>query len=585
MEIGTTANADATARRHERVQQHLTDIGVEPQPLDLHEVKRDYPDVDVRAAWRINLEEALAVDVLIGPNYPYEHALIGVAPLRAGSGHVYTNNTLCLLKPQEAHVLSDNEEVLDELMTRARATIAKGTARGAVNPEEVVDYWKGSTSGSRILLVGAVSSEPHQFHFARVGHSVAVADAADVVAAWVSNHTNRAAEPERSSFLVAGLDFNTRISTPKELYDWFAENRSDQVPLLVAAAEGARDAIPLIVAIPGASDGTALLASWVRKSVKKQIGRINKVPGFRSGTAPGHVAAPYIYSPHAVLERARVKRVDAVWLTERGGTGSSAAVRTGRVVLIGCGSLGSTIARLLVKSGVSRLAIIDPQILEWDNIARHELGGRFVGQSKAEALASELRKDFPHIEIEAMPTTWQRAYEEQPELFRDSVVVSTTADPTSDVQLNDVCQKIPGVVAVIFAWLEPFAGAAQALVVAPGGGCLRCACDECGTFKHAVTDWEGVTVRHEPGCALNWQPYAELEAIPAKAFVADIVLGSLRTSPAVSALHSWVGPERTRKEFGGTLRPAWTASHGESADNATYTDLWECACSTREAVA
>ena len=51
---------------------------------------------------------------------------------------------------------------------------------------------------------------------------------------------------------------------------------------------------------------------------------------------------------------------------------------------------------MLAKSGVGRFVLIDNDILNWGNVARHALGGGYVGQAKATALANYLEKQMPY---------------------------------------------------------------------------------------------------------------------------------------------------------------------------------------------
>ena len=65
----------------------------------------------------------------------------------------------------------------------------------------------------------------------------------------------------------------------------------------------------------------------------------------------------------------------------------TAALRTKRVVVVGLGSGGSTVALELAKAGVARLTLIDPDTLEETNLIRHECDDRYLGENKAVAVA------------------------------------------------------------------------------------------------------------------------------------------------------------------------------------------------------
>jgi molybdopterin/thiamine biosynthesis adenylyltransferase len=70
------------------------------------------------------------------------------------------------------------------------------------------------------------------------------------------------------------------------------------------------------------------------------------------------------------------------------------------VSIIGCGSFGSALADMLVRAGLGRLTLIDPECLAIENVGRHVLTGRHVGRPKVDALAEHLREINPGLEVE-----------------------------------------------------------------------------------------------------------------------------------------------------------------------------------------
>ena len=70
-----------------------------------------------------------------------------------------------------------------------------------------------------------------------------------------------------------------------------------------------------------------------------------------------------------------------------------------RVLLIGAGALGSSVAEMLVRGGVSDLTVFDPQRVEAGNLVRHTLGFDVIGTSKALALAAHLNGANPNARV------------------------------------------------------------------------------------------------------------------------------------------------------------------------------------------
>ena len=74
-------------------------------------------------------------------------------------------------------------------------------------------------------------------------------------------------------------------------------------------------------------------------------------------------------------------------------------LRTLRVAIIGCGSLGSKIATMLARSGVCRFFLADDDVLLNDNLVRQDLDWRDVGTHKVDALARRLRNVNPDAKV------------------------------------------------------------------------------------------------------------------------------------------------------------------------------------------
>ena len=78
-------------------------------------------------------------------------------------------------------------------------------------------------------------------------------------------------------------------------------------------------------------------------------------------------------------------------------------VRSSRIALWGCGALGSSAADLLVRGGVTNMALYDPDVLEIGNLCRHTLNGGYLARNKALALAMQLEAVNPLASIMGYP--------------------------------------------------------------------------------------------------------------------------------------------------------------------------------------
>src|ERR1700689_4956053 len=93
-------------------------------------------------------------------------------------------------------------------------------------------------------------------------------------------------------------------------------------------------------------------------------------------------------------------------IRERLGPGLSRSLRSKCVVLAGLGSGGSQTAEALVRSGVERLVLIDPESVEPANISRAVYVMGDVGSAKTEALQERLLEINPLGDAGRVAPTW-----------------------------------------------------------------------------------------------------------------------------------------------------------------------------------
>lgn len=75
----------------------------------------------------------------------------------------------------------------------------------------------------------------------------------------------------------------------------------------------------------------------------------------------------------------------------------------GTVGIIGLGGLGSNIAVMLVRAGVRRFVLADPDSVESSNLDRQAYFPDQIGHRKADALAEILRRLEPRVELTLHP--------------------------------------------------------------------------------------------------------------------------------------------------------------------------------------
>ena len=151
-----------------------------------------------------------------------------------------------------------------------------------------------------------------------------------------------------------------------------------------------------------------------------------------------------------------------------------------RIALIGCGTIGSHLAKFLVQSGAGHeggaLLLVDNQSFEPGNVGRHYLGTARIGEWKAEAVKQELQLQFAEAHIRAVRADAEGMIAS---LASYDLVVDATGEEALSLALNHGFvarrreeERAPD---VIHVWLFGNGAAGQALLVdGPQFACFKC---------------------------------------------------------------------------------------------------------------
>jgi molybdopterin/thiamine biosynthesis adenylyltransferase len=190
------------------------------------------------------------------------------------------------------------------------------------------------------------------------------------------------------------------------------------------------------------------------------------------------------------------------------GPGGQTRLESARVLLVGCGALGGSLAQTLVRCGVGELCLADRDVVELTNLPRQVLfEERHLGRPKAESARESLARIGGPTRVEAHAVHVDADNLE--ELAEGAALVLDGTDNLATRYLvNDLCVErgIP--------WVYGGVVGASGLVlpVLPGrGACLRClfpepappgslpTCDTAGVILPAVA----AVASFQAGAALN----------------------------------------------------------------------------------
>ncbi|HSI49186.1 MAG TPA: ThiF family adenylyltransferase [Ideonella sp.] len=297
------------------------------------------------------------------------------------------------------------------------------------------------------------------------------------------------------------------------------------------------------------TDNESSVASWLqrtgwaddpqphsRKNKKKRRREAEAPPGQRpllvvlvqDGVMYGYQlfgsATPRLTLPS--IEPVDITRVDPDWALARDHQlDVLRARRQKRVLFVGAGSLGSPLARALVRAGLGTIDIVDAQLMGPENTSRHELGAEEVGQGKAPALAGRLMRDVPGITAKgyiAEAAVWMTQHC-KPGVY--DLVVDCTAESSVRAFIAHTRSGLLGECPVIHAWTEPLCSAGHVVLSQPDVPWP--AEDQADELVNASDLSAGDTRIQLPACSAGFHPYGAADIELVAAFAAERVIALL----------------------------------------------------------
>jgi len=207
----------------------------------------------------------------------------------------------------------------------------------------------------------------------------------------------------------------------------------DLQDLLPALRDGEPHYLLLGFPIPNLQGGQPEILYWLALRVP----RLAK--GKRNGFRDGELAA-------LLNDRTKTFRPDSEipWVrsenwspTDLSGRGRLPADVTGhRFVIIGGGALGSYVAEILVRGGVSEVSISEGDWLKAGNLVRHTATLEDIGSDKGPAVASRLNAASPHAKVAAIGSFPPSKTEDVEAVRAADVVIDLTGDQSVPAALG-----------------------------------------------------------------------------------------------------------------------------------------------------
>lgn len=252
-----------------------------------------------------------------------------------------------------------------------------------------------------------------------------------------------------------------------------------------------------------------------------------------------------------------INRIDGSWMIGRDKNKDLTHIRKHKVAVVGCGSVGSSVAKLLIKSGIKDLILIDGDILSTANLSRHELDQRYIGVNKAVAMKYYLESIFPFANIKSFSQNFNNQVEIVQSFQKVDLIISCTSDWYAEQQLLNLQTDFQ--CPIIFGSVEPHAMAGHAIVNLPEtnayNSLYNLSGSEIGTLKNTVCLWDNDTLEKIPACAGEFQPYGAIELGFTTSMIAKKSLDIIRNSAELSTHSIWLGDTSQLNELNGSWNP------------------------------
>ncbi|MEM0985126.1 MAG: ThiF family adenylyltransferase [Pseudomonadota bacterium] len=285
-----------------------------------------------------------------------------------------------------------------------------------------------------------------------------------------------------------------------------------------------------------------------------------------------------LMSPERTAKLCLVTRHNASWVHGRDQNPDTDRLQSSTVALIGCGSLGSTVAQQLADAGVGGFLLVDDDTLSVPNTARHFLGTEYLGHAKAAALAHALQRRHPRIRC---AKSFSRPFQYtddalMKEVFQSDLIIDCTGIWSCMASLHDLHKALEQKPALLTAWFEPHAVACLSVQLSPAGSELRAGFDPDGTQWSSVSTWPNPSRRwvSPDACAVLFSSYGASELAFHASHVAEHAIAILCDHNPHPAYIS-IGAADRLSAMGGLWSEGWVkANGGTEPGNRQLTSRW-----------
>lgn len=532
--------------------------------------------------WRIRLTDNLATEctVLTDVNFPWspisvfaDQNLYRVIP------HVEQDGWVCTISDQSSIDVFNPIGVTKVVLTQVQNVLSAVQCEKAHKEEfvrEFLSYWITDVRTPNVRSLVDLSGKPRETAVWREKEYILIGDNEKQIRLWLS-HRDGCKEKQSTSKRVT----EEGVFIPLNQLPLPSQYPKTAKQVLTLAQHGGDAAIDvlkksiknltgsLLIQFTGLTqNGPASFAvdlspvpNLYRGPKKNYVNGLTK--GFRSSEMPLNSAISKIFVNRPTIQR-QVDRIDPSWVHGRDVVTTVDHLQKQHVILLGCGSIGSTVASHLAKSGVGRLTLVDPEQIVAANTSRHELGINALDCYKADFLQKQLLQQFPHMrQIKEHKKTWQSVVKSDDDFLSNAdLIISTIGNWESEGSLNLHWLSKGRQTPLVVGWAEPYASAGHAVVLNSKSGCLSCHFEYNGKSNLRVTEWPDSTLKNEPACAAMFQPYSSIEIGHIHSLISRAAIDVLTEKINSDEHHRiWCAQHSLVLNNGGDWTKEWSALH------------------------
>jgi sulfur-carrier protein adenylyltransferase/sulfurtransferase len=558
------------------------------KPLSVSDMA-SWPQRDLICGWNFSnsiSDQTIKLAILLDSRFPRSRPIVAWIdpPPFPSIPHVDEDGVLCALTEIDELDPTQPLGIVKNVIGRAGTIIGDGLSgkNQADFQTEFLSYWNPTATGKDVFSIIDPSGPSRKIAVWRGQKFSVLAENPKSLQSWLSKRfQNKSSEslhthPAFLIWLNAPLLPNQYPASVQDLEAIAAIGDEQACSIFSQSIKQEARAVAVVIGSP--IDGGACFGAVELVRSRSGHRTANATPdGFRKGKAPVKLLETLHGGDR--LQRQRVHRADPFWIHGRDANEDITTLVPSTVVIIGCGSLGSPLARFLAQAGVGHLHLVDGEQMELANVGRHALGAGAVGQRKSTALAASLSSEFPHAKFTANPHRWQSLVRDKPEIMtRADLIISTIGSWGHEGELNDWLMSQGWPVPCLFGWSEPHALAGHAVLVGKGSGCFACGLNQYGEVLLPVTEFSKPTLLPTPACGGFFQPYGASRISAIAGMASELAIDYLCERAATGKHHITVSTESVIEAAGGTLSNLWLdVSQGKNFSEADWAPRSDCA--------